>query len=190
MYYEVTIAFAKSFVNFYYFVVTSLICKKRPQLMLYLILKYVVYTINSNLLIFRFNVINKTVIDVAYLGEILYPNNSVIDLEDIGEGGAGLHCYTEVATCCRGMDNPNGNSSGVWLFPNGEVVGSRSSSRLDVFSRTRDRRSVILHRGPEATGPTGIFTCEVPDSSGATQKLYYGIYSRFGGTLCRILLLQ
>ena len=118
---------------------------------------------------------------MAYLHDTIYPNNSVIDLEDIGEGGAGLHCYTEVATCCRSTDNPNGHSSGQWLFPNGEVVGSRTSSRPDVFSRTRDRRSVILHRGPEATGPTGIFTCEVPDRSGATQKLYFGIYNKLEG---------
>jgi len=50
-----------------------------------------------------------------------------------------------------------------------------------MFSRTRDKSSITLHRGVEAYGPTGIFTCEVPDDSGVTQKLYFGIYSGLEG---------
>jgi len=36
--------------------------------------------------------LNKTIllIDVGYIGNKIYSNNSLIDLEDIGEGGAGI----------------------------------------------------------------------------------------------------
>ena len=58
-----------------------------------------------------------------------------LDLTDIGVDGDSLRCLTPLIPCCRGSDNPNGGALGDWIFPNGSVVYSKSSS--DDISRTR-----------------------------------------------------
>ena len=61
----------------------------------------------------------------------MYANNSVIDINLMGEGfegdqitdGGALECHTDDTTCCRGIDDPpNGVGTGEWYYPNGTVV--------------------------------------------------------------------
>ena len=108
-----------------------------------------------------------------------HPPHSLIYLEDIGLDSAAFHCYTDNTNCCRGSDNPNGGAQGSWISPIG-IVESRSQASDSVFSRTRDARALILHHGPNATGPTGIYTCQLPDRSGNRLNLFFGIYSKMG----------
>ncbi len=42
------------------------------------------------------------------------------------------------------------------------------------------KQAVILHRGINAVGPSGIYTCNIPNQNRRDQKLYFGIYYNDG----------
>ena len=108
----------------------------------------------------------------------MYANNSVIDLELVGEGfkgaqitdGGALECHTDDTTCCRGIDNPpNGTGRGEWYYPDGTVV-PLPGSRTGVY-RTRGHMVIRLNR-VGLTMPAGVYHCEVPSLEGATIIRY------------------
>ena len=109
-----------------------------------------------------------------FLRGVLYPNNSVVSLTDKGEGYNALHCLTDLITCCRGK---NGGSAGEWFLPGqiSPVVGVNApNAGTESFTRSRGPSAVLLnHR--TSTGPTGLFTCQVPDGSGTNRTLYIGV---------------
>ena len=117
---------------------------------------------------------NPTAVDF-FLRGVLYPNNSVVSLTDIGEGYNALHCLTNLNTCCRGVD---GDSAGQWFLPgqtspvvdvNAPIAGTKN------FTRNRGPSAVLLNRRTGAVGPTGLFICQVPDGSGMERTLYIGV---------------
>ena len=63
------------------------------------------------------------------------------------------------------------------------MAGNQNDSEITEFSGTRDRSCVILHRGSQSTGPTGIFTCVVPDVNGELLKVYFTVYNGQGGMI-------
>ena len=94
------------------------------------------------------------------------PPNSIVLLSDIGLDSEALFCLTPSTDCCT--------SRGVWRFPNGDSVTESTSSDW-YFSR--GNRILLLHRMSDAMGPTGIYTCLVPSTSGGTALPYYvGVY--------------
>ena len=105
-----------------------------------------------------------------------YQNNSIVTLEDIGEGGnAALLCVTDLTACCR---RPYTNSIdrqalGNWFFPNGTRIPS-SGERWD-FHRTRGQSTVLLQR--RQGGEEGIYHCTITDEMNVTQTIYIGVYS-------------
>ena len=88
---------------------------------------------------------------------------------------------TSLTTCCRGSDNPSGGTDGAWRFPNNDDVSTRNTASPSEFSRNRAERAILLHRGINAMGPTGIFTCVIPDGSSNNQNVYFGIYNENKG---------
>ena len=72
---------------------------------------------------------------------------------------------------------------GEWFFPSGTALGSngaggdiyRDRTGADSASSTNDA-TVTLNRRNGATGPTGLYYCVIPDSSGVDQTLFVGIY--------------
>ena len=113
-----------------------------------------------------------------YLKGELYSNNSVISITDIGVGHNALHCITDRQNCCRASD---GGANGTWFSSNGiETVGNGRTSIAD-FSRSRRPSAVLLNRRNAATGPTGLYRCEVLDSEGDLQLVYIGVYGGTGG---------
>ena len=103
-----------------------------------------------------------------------YQNNSIVILEDIGEGDDALFCLTNQAACCKSMD---GNVLGNWYFPNGTRV---SSSRVGWdFYRNRNQMVVRMHR--RRGGVEGIYRCVIPDAMNVTQTIYIGVYSASTG---------
>ena len=100
----------------------------------------------------------------------------MVSLTDIGEGYKfnALHCLTNLTTCCRGRD---GGSAGEWFLPGqtSPVVGvNASNAGIESFTRGRGPSAVLLnHR--TGTGPTGLYTCQVPDGSGMERTLYIGV---------------
>ena len=110
-----------------------------------------------------------------YSDTAVYANNSVIDLNLVGEGfegakitdGGALECHTDDTTCCRGMDNPtNGTGRGEWYYPNGTVVPPPGGDT--GFYRTRGDMVIRLNRVGSVTGPTGEYRCELPGAEGVT----------------------
>ena len=101
----------------------------------------------------------------------IYQNNSLMALEDIGEGDDALLCLTDQIACCRRPYTllPLGN----WFFPNGTRVPS-INNQWD-FHRTRGQMVVRLHRRRGRV--TGIYSCEIPDAMNVNQIIYIGVYT-------------
>ena len=105
-----------------------------------------------------------------FLRGVLYPNNSVVSLTDIGEGYNALYCLTNLTTCCRRRDNGT-VATGIWVLSDGSIPLGSSTD----FYRRRGPSAVLLNRRTGAVGPTGLYTCQVPDGSGMERTLYIGV---------------
>ena len=116
-----------------------------------------------------------------YSSTAVYANNSVIDINLVGEGfeglsqitdGGALECHTDDTTCCRGIDNPpNGKGRGEWYYPDGTVVPPPGNR---IIYRTRDRMVIRLNRvGASDGGTVGIpslYKCEIPSVGGSIVR--------------------
>ena len=113
------------------------------------------------------------------------PNNSYVDVNEIGAGGPGgisdiegLLCHTNKMDCCGSGQVPGGDTLGHWFFPNGTVVNSRSSNvdagRTDFFFRNRFQSVVRLLRVGHPL-EMGFFHCEVPNARNINQSLYVNV---------------
>ena len=116
--------------------------------------------------------------DVGFLlNGILYPNNSVVTLDDIGASlfMAALFCLTPNTECCSDSETPiAANTTREWYVPDGRPV----SSAATAFTREQVSSAVSLYHSEGGTldSTTGVFRCEIPNASGTTQNLYVGIY--------------
>ena len=100
-----------------------------------------------------------------------YQNNSLVLLEDIGEGHDALFCIANLTACCQ---PPYSLSvKGNWYFPNGTQVPSTASQW--GFYRDRGQMVVLLHR--RRGGENGMYHCVVPDATNVTQTIYIGVYT-------------
>ena len=103
-----------------------------------------------------------------------YQNNSLVNLEDIGEGDDALLCLTELTACCRKEFNgAMGSAIANWFFPNGTRVSS-ASNQWD-FYRTRGHMVALLHR--RRGGEDGVHRCEISDAMNVIQTIYIGVYT-------------
>ena len=110
----------------------------------------------------------------------MYANNSVIDINLVGEGfegpqitdGGALECHNDDTTCCRGKDNPpNGTGRGEWYYPDGTVVPPPDGGTRPGFYRTRDHMVIRLNRDG-VISPTGVYRCEIPGAGGVNITRY------------------
>ena len=120
--------------------------------------------------------------DVRFsLNGTVYQNNSLVTLEDIGEGDDALLCMTDQPACCR----PPYTTWGNWFFPNGTRVSAYVTYIQPVlyiqwgFYRTRGHMVVRLNHG--RGGEDGIYRCEIPDAMNVTQTIYIGLYTASTG---------
>ena len=103
------------------------------------------------------------------LNGVIYANNSIVTRTDIGTDSAALLCTTTYSLCCS-----SGNPGTQWFFPNGTQV--QNNPGLPYYrTRSTNPRAVRLHRNPQGT-TTGLFQCDVFDSSGVLQRTFVGIY--------------
>ena len=91
-------------------------------------------------------------------------NNSVIYYEDILNGTFALKCITENSHCCS-------HSTGNWVTQTGEIAHQGADGAQCLYF---ERYLVIsLHRLRACIIPlTGLWRCDIPDSSGEIQSLF------------------
>ena len=112
------------------------------------------------------------------LNSTIYRNNSIMILEDIGEGGDGLVCMTNYTACCGPpYTGVMGSALGNWFFPNRTRVPSKSG-QWDLF---RTRAKMVVHMNRRRGGEEGIYRCEIPDVMGVIKNMYIGVYSASSG---------
>ena len=99
-------------------------------------------------------------------------NNSIVSLEDIGEEDDALLCYTNSDACCE--NNLRSSSTREWYFPNRTTVSIDHAK--GNFYRNRALSLVRLNRRNNATMPTGVYHCEIPDANETIQSVFVGIY--------------
>ena len=121
-----------------------------------------------------YNLILSTGVGFFLNGRVL-PNNCLVLLSDIGEGSRALYCLTNREACCS---YAAGGNRGLWRFPGGADVTESESAD---FLFTRGYSSLLLNRRNSAMGPTGIYTCLIPDARDVLHTLYFGIYNASGG---------
>ena len=120
---------------------------------------------------------NAFFVDVGFfLNGNLYPNNSLVNLEEIGEASKALFCLTNNINCCT-----NG-SQGDWYNPEDNTI---------PITAIRDNSiSVYISKGPShihlnniniTNSKSGIYHCKIPDSNGTDQRIYIGIYGNEEG---------
>ena len=115
------------------------------------------------------------IVNTLGLGATPLNNNSVVDINDIGErygDGSQLVCTTTFRPCCSTPPDRHGE----WYYPNGTVVPS-SDTGWDFYRGRGDDGTVHLNRKSNATIPLGDFYCEIPDSIGVNQTLSIQVYA-------------
>ena len=90
-------------------------------------------------------------------------------LSDIGEGSSALYCLTDTEQCCLSA------SHGGWRFSNDSCAHEDPNANLYLI---RGFSSLLLNRRSSAVGPTGVYTCLIPDSSNSSSNVYIGVYTR------------
>ena len=99
-----------------------------------------------------------------FLNGRLLSDNSVVLLGDIGEGSGALYCLTDLMLCCS---IEAGANRGRWDSPNGRSV---TTNGADFYS-SKGFSSIILNRRSTAMGPTGVYTCLIPDGGNDLMTL-------------------
>ena len=84
-------------------------------------------------------------------------------MSSIGEGEAALLCITNAACCTLP------NRAGEFIYPDGSTVRTERSG--DDLYRNRGVGMIRLNRRNGASLPTGVYKCQIPDSSGEIQTI-------------------
>ena len=114
--------------------------------------------------------------DVCFsLNGTTYQNNSIVNLEDIGEGDDdALLCKTDFTHCCQ-------PSLGNWYFPNGTTVPGVNVTSGEQWDFYSDRGHMLIRLNRRRNGVEGIYRCEIPHSLNVNQTIYIGVYNTSTG---------
>ena len=119
---------------------------------------------------------------VSFMGENL-PNHAYVDLTLVGNNTYNLvRCHTDLASCCG---SSQGDHRGDWYFPDGGRL--ENSSHGGDIDRTRGDMRVNLRRRNNATGPSGIYRCDIAtvavhddNDLSVRETVYVGLYASGG----------
>ena len=99
-------------------------------------------------------------------GANILKNNSYIPIGSIGVGDKVLKCETDSTNCCNDFKNLIAN----WRDERGRAVPNYEPTCLHV---TRGQGVVSLNRRRDCIPDTsGLWRCDIPDSSEVMQSLY------------------
>ena len=117
----------------------------------------------------------------------LLPNNSFIYYLDIGDEGFALKCVTDNVPCCNNSDD------GSWRDEKGILAHEGADGDTCLYV-TRGDGVISLNRKQRCYNHTsGLWRCDIPDSSGQMQSIYIYISedyrSSYGDNVCTSLTL-
>ena len=95
-----------------------------------------------------------------------YVDGDIILITDIGEADDALLCVSDNTNCCASQ------RIGEFYYPDGSAVGYSFTNSL---YRNRGSQVVRLNRRDNTLSPVGRYRCEIPDTSGTTQRIYINI---------------
>ena len=111
-------------------------------------------------------------------------DHSYVNLSTVGSAGDNsdsVVCHTDLSTCCSG---PQAIHRGDWYFPDGTVLPFAGNSV--PIGLGRSAQSAIIRR-TTATGPTGIYRCDIPTNAvhddtdiSVRDSVYVGLYPADG----------
>ena len=108
----------------------------------------------------------------VFLGGDTVSNHDIVMSNDIGEGPQALLCLTDETECC---DTASGGVLGQWVRADGSEVGESG----DVYE---SRGLSVLSMNRRSGELSGLFRCVIPDTGGANNTIYVGIYPSNQGT--------
>ena len=114
-----------------------------------------------------------------FLNGKFYANNSLVNLEEIGEGNKALLCLTSNTSCCEST------STVGWYSPAMSIMAEMNNTT--GFYTSRGPSVIRLEKINGTTGSSGIFHCRIPDADGNDQTIYIGIYRNERGGTCSVL---
>ena len=116
-------------------------------------------------------------------------NNSYVDLSTVGSAGDNsdsVVCHTDLSTCCSSVVGPH---RGSWYFPDGTRLPFIGSNVPVGFGRAA--QFAVIRRTNDATGPTGIYHCDIATNAvhsdtdqSVGETVYVGLYLADGIKLC------
>ena len=98
------------------------------------------------------------------------PNNSYIHYTYITTGDRALKCVTDSADCCTDPDVGN------WRDERGRAVQQEADGDTCLYV-TKGQGHVSLNRKIACVPVPGLWSCDIPDSSGVIQSMYIYIAS-------------
>ena len=142
------------------------------------------------LLLFLVEVHSQTFPYVSFMGQTL-ADHSYVDLSTVGsdsDNSDSVVCRTDLQSCCS---MGQGIHRGNWSFPNGDRLPFAGNSVPIGLGRAAQRAII---RRTTATGPTGIYRCDIPTVAvhdgtdiSVRDSVYVGLYPANGGKLRHIL---
>ena len=120
---------------------------------------------------------------VSFMGQSL-ADHSYVNLSTVGsasDNSDGVVCHTDLGTCCSAG---HGAHRGRWYFPNGTVLPFIGSSVPIGYGYVAQ---IAVIRRTTATGPTGIYRCDIPTNAvhddsdiSVRDSVYVGLYPADG----------
>ena len=103
-----------------------------------------------------------------HLGNINMMNNSFIYYDKIDDEGGALKCVTNMSiNCCHDTNVSN------WRDERGELVQEGTDDGTCLYVTRGDGVISLNRRNSDCIPPTsGLWRCDIPDSSGEIQSLY------------------
>ena len=116
---------------------------------------------------------------------VTYQNNSLVTLEDIGEGDDALLCVTDNTACCARAQSPGAVNLGDWYYPNETGVANSVVATPNIlWEFYRNRGPSVVRMNRRRGGMNGIYHCEIPDTTGVNHTIYIGVYTVSTGEWC------
>ena len=96
---------------------------------------------------------------ITFMGQT-YSSYSCIDLQLVGEGENGVHCNTDLHSCCT---LAQGYDSGDWYPPGSSSSLPSYSEAVYIYQERESRRVSLYRRDLDSAGEAGegVYECDI-----------------------------